>query len=411
MLMAEIPKNEDLRIEGVRKLKILDSEAELIYDELVDLAAKICEVPIALISVVDQNRLWLKAKKGLLINEIPRDISFCSHAILSDAPLLVVDATQDPRFAQNPLVTGGPRVRFYGGFPLKLKNGLRIGSLCVIDQKTKVLSEVQLKSMLILKRQIEAHLEARAVEQARAQLQSVIESQKEKMNASAKMAALGEMAAGVAHEINNPLAAILAWSAEIANLAEQNFPHPEKIGKMANSIERIGLRISRTIKALQTFSRAEKQAELQKCSLQNILEETLDLCRYRFQKGGVQLKFEPCSENFFIDCRPTEISQVLLNLLNNAYDAVNQQSEKWVRCRVQAKGNSIEILVQDAGLCPSPEIQEKIMSPFFTTKPPGEGTGLGLSISQRIVHEHGGSLRLEPKEFHTQFVLQLPLVA
>jgi len=162
-MKAPIPENEATRIEALRSYKILDTNSERAYDDLALLAATICGVPIALISLVDNDRQWFKSKFGLSEKETSRDVAFCAHAILQNEPLVVEDATKDNRFADNPLVTGEPFVRFYAGFPLVDANGMALGTLCVIDHQSRRLTTHQRHLLQTVTRQVMALLELRRV--------------------------------------------------------------------------------------------------------------------------------------------------------------------------------------------------------------------------------------------------------
>lgn len=157
----QITAAEEMRIAVLRSLNILDTAAEEDFDDIATLAASICNAPIALISCIDKDRQWFKAKKGVDINETPRNISFCSHAIETDI-LIVHDLAEDERFSCNPFVTGEPFVRFYAGIPLVLKGGYKIGTLCVLDTVTRKLTEKQLSSLKILNRQVVKFIELRS---------------------------------------------------------------------------------------------------------------------------------------------------------------------------------------------------------------------------------------------------------
>ena len=149
---AALPADEPERLRTLRLHQILDTAAEQAFDDLVNLAALICDAPIAAISLVDTSRQWFKAKVGLSVASTPRDMAFCAHAILGTDLMVVDDATVDPRFAENPLVTGDPRIRFYVGAPLVMANGTALGTVCVIDRKPRTLSATQLRAMQLLQR-------------------------------------------------------------------------------------------------------------------------------------------------------------------------------------------------------------------------------------------------------------------
>jgi anti-sigma regulatory factor (Ser/Thr protein kinase) len=153
---------ETERLAALRRYRILDTEPERGFDDLALLASQICGTPIALITLVDEDRQWFKSRVGISAPETPRSISFCSHAIAQDASLFVIpDTLLDPRFRQNPFVAGGPQVRFYAGAPLSTPDGHKLGTICVADRVPRTLSADQVEAMLALKRQVEMQLELR----------------------------------------------------------------------------------------------------------------------------------------------------------------------------------------------------------------------------------------------------------
>lgn len=162
-MKARIPTQEVERLEALRAYNVLDTPSEQTYDDITALAAFICDVPIALISLVDVDRQWFKSKVGLDANETPRDVSFCAHAILSKDILVVNDAREDERFADNPLVTCAPNIRFYAGVPLLTPEEHEIGTLCVIDHQPRELTEAQQKTLEALARQVVVQLELQRV--------------------------------------------------------------------------------------------------------------------------------------------------------------------------------------------------------------------------------------------------------
>ncbi|HMM68649.1 MAG TPA: GAF domain-containing protein, partial [Dokdonella sp.] len=141
---AQLPPDEQQRLARLRGLAVLDTEGESLFDGLARAAAIVVGTPIALISLIDSDRQWFKANIGLTeVAQTPRDVAFCAHAILGDDLMEVTDATADSRFASNPLVTGQPGIRFYAGAPIRLSDGYKMGTLCVIDREPRSISDKQ----------------------------------------------------------------------------------------------------------------------------------------------------------------------------------------------------------------------------------------------------------------------------
>ena len=170
---AALPDNEVERLAARRRYDVLDTADEQEYDDLTTMAAAICDVPISVISLIDENRQWFKSRHGIAATETPREDAFCAHAILRPDEIMEVrDSALDRRFAGNPLVTGGPKIRFYAGAPLLSADGAAIGTICVIDQKPRELTELQKKGLAALSRRVVAQFEMRQV-MAQLELQSM----------------------------------------------------------------------------------------------------------------------------------------------------------------------------------------------------------------------------------------------
>jgi len=225
---------------------------------------------------------------------------------------------------------------------------------------------------------------------------------------SSKMSSLGEMAAGLAHELNTPLANIKGRAQQLKALIAAHALTPDALTRHLGSIDQTVDRIAKIVRGLKTFSRDASQDPMEDVSVSGMIDETLAFCGSRFKSHGVELRVRIAEGDLRLSCRPAQISQVLLNLLNNAFDAVHLTRDPWVEVEALQAGDGVEIRVTDCGPGIPPEIRARIMQPFFTTKEVGKGTGLGLSIARGIMEAHRGRIDLDPDHPQTRFVLRLP---
>lgn len=229
---------------------------------------------------------------------------------------------------------------------------------------------------------------------------------------SAQMATLGEMASGVAHEINNPLAIVQGKVRQIDRAIQNENIEVDKIRSDIQKIVATTDRIVKIVKGLRSFSRDSSKDPFELTSLTSVVSGVLDLSTERFKNHGVELRVRVDSD-VVIQCRGGQISQVLMNLVNNAHDAVlnlnSESSEKWVEIYIHRTRSSAVVEVTDSGRGIADDVVDKMMQPFYTTKGVGKGTGLGLSISKGIAEEHRGTLKYDVSSGHTRFILELPI--
>lgn len=222
-----------------------------------------------------------------------------------------------------------------------------------------------------------------------------------------RLSAVGEMAANIAHEIKNPLAAIQLQAQILRRHESAGTLTPAMAANGAEKIDTIACRINKIIVGLLSLSRNADSDPVERTSTKKLIDDTLEFCAGNLKSKEISVIRSDAEKEFFIGCRPIQISQVLLNLINNARDAVCRLDERWIRVDVTSVFGKIQISVSDSGTGLTPKVRARMMEPFFTTKKDGNGTGLGLSISRKILEAHGGELLLASSR-NTCFHVRLP---
>lgn len=397
MKEADLPQNESARIALLNELDILDTLEEQAYDDLTFLASKICDTPIALISLIDSERQWFKSHHGLEARETSREYAFCSHAILDDKILYVPDSEKDERFHDNPLVTGAPHVKFYAGMPLKVRGGLQVGTLCVIDNKARTLDAEQLKALESLGRQ--------AVSQLNLRLQIKELKVLEQMER--------EFIAMVSHELRTPLTSIYGSLSLIeSKVVKQD---SEKFNTLINVSYQNSIRLKNIVDDILEITRLESglfKIKKSRVNINKIVKDTSARLEEYFKKCHVHSKLQLNESLPEIECDPERIEQVLSNLFSNAAKFSSKESVITVSTHVEE--GFIKVSIEDQGVGIPQDKHKNLFDKFSKLDMQKEGklpgTGLGLHISKEIIELHDGTIGLASKEGKgSTFFFTLPI--
>ena len=401
MKVAPLPEDEKERLEKLKEYNILDTLPEMVFDDFTKLAAHICGTPISLISLVDESRQWFKSAVGLDALETPRDVAFCSHAILEDEVFIVPDSFKDDRFHDNPLAVGAPDVRFYAGAPLKTPSGHRIGTLCVIDDKPRELTNEQIESLAALSRQVISQLELRVTNRETKQL------------VKSKSLFLATMS----HEIRTPLNGIMGFTGLLLDqkLSKEAYEYTQHIKECSENL----MLIINDILDISKIEAGKLSIEKIPFNLKSTIESSTLIFCSEVAKKKISLNYDvdaTIPEGILGDS--LRLIQILLNLLGNAVK-FTEKGEINLKVQKNSASNNSEVLellfeVTDTGVGIPKEVQVKLFQSFeqadqSTTRKYG-GTGLGLSICSKLISLMGGRIWVESDEDKgSKFSFTLPV--
>ena len=395
-MKAQLLSDEPPRLRALRRLGVLDSLPEVAYDDIVRLAAELCGTPIALISLVDEDRAWFKAAYGLDAKETPRAFAFCAHAIETPAdPLVVANAEHDTRFADNPLVTGEPNIRFYAGIPLMTKSDQQpIGTLCVISNEARELDDGQLQALTVLANYSEKLLQLRDATRELLSQQCELQQQDELMRLG-RLSLAGELVAEVSHEISQPLCAISALS---STLDVMNEHRGWEYGRTSALVGRL---LGACDNARQILNRLRKSIhftppEFETCDINNILESTVDFLEFKCRQNDVDIKMNLAPLPLQVHANIAQLQQVVVNLFINAFEAMSEIAVADRSLMLSSRPDEDLVVVEISDSGPGLTVSDEVaFTAFESTK--ANGLGIGLSICSRIIEDHSGRISVSSR--------------
>ncbi len=383
---AAIPANETERLQALRRYGLLDTPAEAAFDDLTQLAGFICGTPISVISLIDADRQWFKARVGLAPQETHRDLAFCAHAILQDGVFVVPDATKDGRFVTNPLVTGDPNIKFYAGSPIVTSDGMALGTICVIDRVARELTPGQLSALEALSRQVMAQIELR-------KRYSEIEDAYEKLAALDAMKS--QFVSMVSHELRTPLTSIRG-GLQLALQGIDPKTHEDETALLNAALrnsERL-IRLTSDILDLSKFEAGRMELRRIRTRFEPLIDVAVSAVGHLPGKHGpIVREIAPDLPEVTVD--PDRIVQALVNLLSNAMKFSPTGAS--VRITAHADRGGVLCTVSDQGAGMTAAECDRLFQPFVQLEGGAKagGTGLGLVITRHIIEQHGGTVTVE----------------
>lgn len=395
MIEAKLPLNEVRRLRVLEEYQILDTGKENAFDEITKLASEICESPISLISLLDDKRQWFKSAHGLSDQETPRALSFCAHAIHDNTLFVVEDARKDVRFHDNPYVTSDPNVVFYAGVPLIDKDGFALGTLCVLDNKTKKLTEFQEKALKTLSHQVMKLIE---LKKANYKLNIKNSLLKESYNELERFSQV------VSHDIKSPLNNILGLTdllkeehCQVTNTEANLY-----IDLIKESSEKLKEYIDATLRFYKNGTLSPDEKEF--FHLNGILKECLKLLN---PKNEFEINLP---ENIEIFNFKSTFEQIFINLLSNAIK-YNDKPKVIIDIKTCIEDNFYVISIKDNGIGIEESELESIFEMFYTLNKPDRfnntGTGIGLSTVKSMLKRADGDISVKSTiGVGTEFILK-----
>jgi len=397
MQTAVIPENEGARLAALHRYGILDTPPEDAFDELARLASMICATPIALITLVGETRQWFKARIGVPVQELSREIAVCAHTILGNDLFIVADALQDPRFSDNPLVAS-TKLRFYAGAPLTTTDGHNLGTLCVMDHHPRTLDDAQKSALRALARQAVAQLDLRKQMAERARAEEALRDSESRialiLDEVEQMKR--DFVASVSHELRTPLTSIRGSLGLLASgvVGELN----EEATRVVGVAERNSIRLMGLINDILDFEKLDNgrvELDIRPVALRPILEKAVDMIRSVAARDRIRIEVQATDARVLGD--DARLAQVVVNLLSNAVKYSHRGGV--VTLSVRWGSTWTEVRVKDRGGGIPAEAQRKLFQRFSqidaSDSRPKPGTGLGLAICTAIVEQHGGEIGVE----------------
>ena len=382
------------RLAALDSFQILDTKEEIDFDEIVDLASKICNKPISLISLVDDKRQWFKAKVGLNVSETPVEIAFCKHAIEHNNLFLIEDATLDERFKNNPLVTNHPDIRFYAGTPLTTSDGHNIGTLCVLDNKPGQITTEQQEALYILGKQVMKQLELRRALYNQNRMLQELEQQRNEMqrllNFKDKVFAI------ISHDLRGPIGGI----GQVLDMIKSGAITVQDFEMAIPTLQTQVGYAEDTLNNLLSWAKTHGKgfiAEKKPTELHQLVHELVTGLHESAKQKDVAINCNISAVIGLVELDAQSLIIVLRNLVKNSIKFCRKGGEISIESKLE--NNTLQFCVKDNGIGFDDVVAAKLFKEdeHITTYGTAneKGTGLGLLICKNLIEQSGGSIWAE----------------
>lgn len=406
MKTAHIPDNEADRLQALLDYQVLDTPPEKCFDDLTQLASDICQMPIALVSLIDDKRQWFKSHHGVEATETPREYAFCAHAILDDNIFEVIDSRQDERFSDNPLVTDPPHVIAYSGVPLKTPTGFNIGTLCVIDHEPKALNETQKAHLRILAREVVSQLELRKVIDDH---RRVLDEQRELLQIiNEKNDELSQFSYRTSHDLRSPLVR-MSQLAEVC-MEDVESGDLDAVKENCGIIKKNCVKLNELISDIISLTRADLRKEAtEEIDFEALVNGVFEDVGESAAEKSVRLE-SYINQKIGFYAEAVRLRQIFYNLISNSIKYCNMKNqERFVKVVVTDLSSGVCIKVSDNGLGIPEAFREKVFDMFERFHPDVEsGSGLGTTIVKRHVTAMHGIIEMQTDQGGTEFSITIP---
>jgi signal transduction histidine kinase len=399
------PEREAIRLAAIERYEIFDTPPEETFDRIVSIASAVFGTRMAAITLVDRERSWHKAEVGFGVSEMPRADEMCDTVISQDGVLVINDAREAPREIVLPMLKLG--LRFYAGAPLRTYDGVKIGTVCVVDPEPHEVTEEQKQILRDLTRividELELRLAARRMAEADAELRR-LNQELEAINRNKS-----EFLASMSHELRTPLNGILGASELLGQglFGELNAKQQEYVGDIHSS----GTHLLRLIDDVLDLARIEAgQFELKREQIDaaSLMHACAAVVRGLASSRSLEMTITPPAEELHLSVDERRITQVACNLLSNALKFSPPEGK--VSFKAWREGNTAVFLVEDEGPGIPKELQGRIFEQFFRAASDHEGTGLGLPLARQLLELHGGRIWVDSEPGNgSRFYFSMPL--